>query len=356
MEIVTKERAKYKHFGERERYKLEILFEQGTKVSKIGKLLKKNRSTIYREIKRGSLQLQNSDLSETKRYRADVGQRISEERGSQRERSLKIGKDKELEKHILERMKKKKYSPDAVIGEIRRKGLRFEGMICTKTLYNYIEKGIFSEISNKDLWEKRKRKTGKYKQGRINTKNRSGKSIEERDEGINKREEYGHWEGDCIKGPQGQGTVGLYTLTERKTREQVILKIKTASQEEIKRSMDKLERRYGNEFRGKIKSITYDNGSEFLDWKGIETSVVKVAKKRTEVYFAHPYSSWERGSNENQNRMIRRFIPKGTDIGKVSEARIAEIENWMNNYPRKILGYRSANEMVLQLTQKSHLS
>ncbi|MCK5492312.1 MAG: IS30 family transposase, partial [Candidatus Omnitrophica bacterium] len=74
-------------------------------------------------------------------------------------------------------------------------------------------------------------------------------------------------------------------------------------------------------------------------------------KKRTLVYFAHPYSSWERGTNENQNRMIRRFIPKGTDISKISNKEIQKIEDWMNNYPRKILGYRTANEMVLEATK-----
>ncbi|MCF7887363.1 MAG: IS30 family transposase, partial [Candidatus Omnitrophica bacterium] len=73
-------------------------------------------------------------------------------------------------------------------------------------------------------------------------------------------------------------------------------------------------------------------------------------KKRTTVYFAHPYSAWERGTNENQNKMIRRFIPKGTDIAKVSTKEIKETEKWMNNYPRKVLGYRSANELVLEAT------
>ncbi len=355
MPIVSNAEPKYKHFKERERYKLEVLIEQRNQVSKISCLLKKSRSTIYRELKRGRIKLKKSDLSEEEKYRADLAQRKYEQNVSGRERSLKIGKDRLLEKYILEKIKKDRYSPDAVIGEIKRKGLEFEGMICTKTLYNYIKKGIFSEISNKDLWEKRKRKTRRYKKGRISLRNRSGRSIEERSEAINQREDYGHWEGDCVKGPQGQGTTCLFTLTERKTREQVIMKIKTASQEEIKKRLDELEKRYGNEFGNKIKSITFDNGGEFLDWEGIETSATTTTEPRTKAYFAHPYSSWERGSNENQNRMIRRFIPKGTNISKISETKIAEIENWMNNYPRKILSYRSANDMVLQLTQKSDL-
>jgi IS30 family transposase len=126
------------------------------------------------------------------------------------------------------------------------------------------------------------------------------------------------------------------------------MKIATTSQDEIKRCMDKLEKQYGEEFNKKFQSITFDNGVEFLDWASIETSILKASEKRTELYYAHAYSSWERGSNENHNRMIRRFIPKGTDISKISESRIEQIEDWMNNYPRKILGYKSPNEMVSQ--------
>ena len=77
--------------------------------------------------------------------------------------------------------------------------------------------------------------------------------------------------------------------------------------------------------------------------------------KRTVIYFAHPYSSWERGTNENQNRMIRRFIPKGSDISKVSNKTIKEIETWINNYPRRILGYRSSNDLVNDLYLTSNL-
>ena len=95
-----------------------------------------------------------------------------------------------------------------------------------------------------------------------------------------------------------------------------------------------------------------DNGREFLDWEAIEKSVIS-KETRTLVYFAHPYSSWERGTNENQNRMIRRFIPKGTDISKLSDKDIETIEKWMNNYPRKILGYKTANELVLEVTNNS---
>ncbi|MCK5492918.1 MAG: IS30 family transposase, partial [Candidatus Omnitrophica bacterium] len=239
---------------------------------------------------------------------------------------------------------------DAVIGDIKHKGLKFKGMICTKTLYNYIDKGIFYGISNANLWEKRKQKKKKHRQiQRICLRNKDSRSIEERPKEINERMEYGHWEGDCVKSRRKKKS-GLFVLTERKTREEIILKIKALTQEAILEAIGKLENKYKRHFKDKFKSITFDNGGEFLDWEAIEKSCLYQGK-RTLVYFAHPYSSWECGTNENQNRMIRRFIPKGTDISKISDKEIKRIENWMNNYPRKILGYKSANEMVLEATK-----
>jgi len=95
-----------------------------------------------------------------------------------------------------------------------------------------------------------------------------------------------------------------------------------------------------------VSKTRVDNGSEFLNSKALERSVKRPGIKRFKLYYAHPYSSWERGSNENANKLIRRFIPKGTDIGKYRHKDIQRIENWMNNYPRKIHGYKTANEMA----------
>jgi transposase, IS30 family len=100
------------------------------------------------------------------------------------------------------------------------------------------------------------------------------------------------------------------------------------------------------QFKIKFKSVTFDNGSEFLNWEPLEASVLKAEEKRTMVYFAHSYSSWERGTNENHNRMIRRFVPKGLDIGGFDDKEIKAIENWMNNYPRRILGYNTPNQLA----------
>ena len=342
-------RKKWTHFTEKERYKLEALLEQKISIKKISEYLNKHRSTIHREIKQGKIKRLTSELTEISCYRANVGQRRYEERVSNRERSLKIGKDHKLAEYIKEKIIKDKYSPDVIIGEIKDKGLRFETTICMKTLYNYIDKGILQGISNKNLLWKYRKKKKKHNKVRVSVKNRLGLSIEERPEKIEKREEYGHWEIDTVKGGKNKNKACLLTLSERKTREELIFKMPAATKENVDDSLTKLEKEYGKEFNNKFKSITADNGGEFLDWNTLETSKMVEGTKRTMLYFAHPYSSWERGTNENQNRVIRRFIPKGSDISKVSEKEIKEIEKWINNYPRKILGYKSANDLANEL-------
>jgi IS30 family transposase len=344
-------RKKYVHLTERDRFKIEGFFESKMGVEKIAKLLGRDRSTIYHEKIRGTIRRLGYDFNDKEVYRANVAQADYEKQGRNKERSLKIGKDKDLEAYIRYMILKKKFSPDAIIGGIKIKGLKFEGQICTKTLYNYIDAGLISGISNKDLWQKREKKKRKYKTvSRVNTKNRDSRSIEDRPQEINNRLEYGHWEGDTVKGPQGAKT-GLFTLTERKTREEIIIKLKQSTQECIKEALDALEKKFGARFKKKFKSITFDNGVEFLNWKYLEVSVLVVGGQRTTIYFAHSYSSWERGTNENHNRMIRRFVPKGTDIADFSDEDIQWIEDWMNNYPRKILGYKTARQVADECLQ-----
>ena len=349
----TTRSGRYKHLNERDRYRLEGYLETGLNPKQIARKLNCHISTLYREVKRGQVKRIHSELTEYWAYRANTAQADYEEKVTNRAHTLKIEKYEELALYIQKKILKHKYSPDAVIGELKREGQKFKGLICTKTLYNYIDRDVFEGVTNYTLWERRKRRKHRYKQvSRISLKNKGSRSIEERPEEVNKRLEYGHWEGDSVIGRRNGRKEALFTLSERMTREQIILKIDSATQESILKALNKLEYNYGSYFREKFKSITLDNGREFLDWESIEQSGL-TGKKRTLVYFAHPYSSWERGTNENQNRMIRRFIPKGTDISRVSYKDIKRIEEWMNNYPRKILGYKTPNELVLNITNNS---
>lgn len=345
----TVESKKNKHLTERERYTIEILLKEKLKAIEIAKRLGKHQRTIEREITKGKIRLLTSDLSYREEYCADRGQAVYKANGTNKGRNLKIARDHQLSRHIEELIVKKKYAPDAVLGEIKEKGLIFKTSICTKTLYSYIDKGIFANISNRDLPVKRDKKKGIYRQVKIAHKNLKGTSIEERPIAVEQRLEYGHWEMDCVVGPRkGKGAV-LLVLSERCSREEIICKMPGKTQESVKAAMDKLEIKYGKRFRAKFKTITVDNGSEFLNFKQIEQSLLVPDESRVKVYYAHPYSSWERGTNENSNKMIRRFIPKGTDIGKITQTQIRRIERWMNNYPRRIFGYQSANEIASKM-------
>ena len=279
-------KKKYEHLKESERYKIEVLLAAGERVTGIAKVLGRHRSTIYHEINRGTVMRVQYDLTEKATYRAQVGQEENRRRGKNKERTLKIGKDKGLEAYIRVKLVEEKLSPDAIIGQIKSAGLKFEGMICTKTLYNYIDAGIFSGISNKDLWQKRNKAKRKYRPiGRVSRTNRLCRSIEKRPKVVDKREAYGHWEGDTLKGPLGS-KASLITLTERKSREEIIIKIDEATQEAVKAALDRLEQEYGDAFKVKFKSITFDNGVEFIDWRALEISLLGKGR-RTTVYFAH---------------------------------------------------------------------
>jgi len=344
----TIELKKYIHLTERQRYTIEDLLKEGIKPCEIAVRIKKSVRTIEREIAKGKVKLLNSDLTYRIEYCADAGQRKHVENSKNKGPDLKIGSDHKLVRYIENKIIKEKYSPAAVIGEIKAKSMHFETEICTKTLYNYIDRGdVFLMITNKDLTIKRLKKKGTYKKVKIAHKNLKGTSIEERPETVENREEYGHWEMDCVVGKQGGSGAALLVLSERKSREEIIFKMPDKTQESVIKMIDKLEKKYGNKFKDKFKTITVDNGSEFLDFMRIQRSIITPKTERVKVYYAHPYSSWERGTNENTNKLIRRFIPKGTDIMNISKTKIKYIENWINNYPRKIFGYKSANDMIV---------
>lgn len=342
----TTKQSCFKHLTEKERYQIEILLKDKKSSKEIAAVLGKHRRTIEREIARGTVQMLNTNLTYSLRYCADTGHRRYCENGQRKGAGLKIGHDHKLAKHIEKRIKQDKYSPDAVIGEIKAKNLKFEVGICTKTLYNYIDNGVFANITNKDLPVKRSKKKGQYRKVRVSLNNLKGSSIEERPAHVEYRKEYGHWEMDCVVGKQGASGATLLVLTERMTREEIIRKMPDRTQASVKRELDKLERRHRKRFLQKFKTITVDNGSEFVNSLELEASARDLGGKRVKVFYAHPYSSWERGSNENANKLIRRFIPKGTDINNYSVEEIRRIEHWMNNYPRKIHGYKSAKEMA----------
>lgn len=335
----------HKHLTWTDRLKIEKGLKEGLKPLEIAARLHVHNSTIYRELKRGTYTHLNSDLTTEERYSPEIAQQRYEENLKAKGGELKIGNDYELAAFIEKKIGEEGYSPAAVVGEIKRLGLTFKTEISEKTIYNYIDKGIFYGISRESLPEhgKRKRKYDKLERKKA-ARAPKGESIEERDPEINERTTFGHWEGDCVCGKKRTKET-LFVLSERLTRQEIIIKMPDQTAASVVAALNKLERRYGKKFSQIFKSITFDNGSEFMDCAGIEKSVYGKDRKRTKVYYCHPYSAYERGTNENINKMIRRFLPKGTDFRKVTAAYIQRVETWINNYPREILGFETSGSL-----------
>lgn len=335
------ENRKGKHLTYEERIKIETLSKLGIKSEEIANQIGCSGRTVRRELAKGRTELLNSDLTTRVEYSADIGQQKHDYAGTGKGPMLKIGNDYELVKEIERLIIKEKMSPYAAAETIKQSG-KFKITLSYKTIYNYIDAGLFPNLTNKHLPVKKDKKKQKYDKIRQALNNTKGTGISERSKEVENREEYGHWEMDTVVGKKGTSTV-LLVLTERKTREEIIRKIESKSQYCVVRELNKIERKLGSKkFRETFKTITCDNGCENLDYDGIEQSVL-TKQRRTKVYYAHPYSAWERGSNENANKLIRRFIPKGTDIGEFSHERIEMIEQWINNYPRRLFDGKCSN-------------
>lgn len=327
---------KNKYLTERERYQIESLLKVKIPVKEIARILGKCKATIYNEIKRGKTTLLNSDLTERTEYLADVAQRKAEYNATNKGRQLKLGNDYDYVEYVTDLLANKKYSPYAVIQKIKADNKNFKCSVCRNTIYNYIKMGLFMGVSMSTLPMPRKSQgKGKIARRRVSLNNMVCQSIEDRNKEILTREELGHWEMDTVvSGKGGKGV--LLVFTERKTRYEEIYKIKSKSMQDVVSCLNSIERKIGvSAFRNKYKTITCDNGVEFLDASGISQSFRSNAK-RTDLYYCHPYSSWERGSNENANKLIRRWIPKGADISTYSKKYIQMVQTWINNYPREI--------------------
>ena len=331
----------FKHFTFNDRLRLEVLKKAGHKPKEIAEILHFHVSTIYRELKRGEFEALNSDLTTETRYSPDIAQEYMNGVLTAKGADLKIGNEKEFADRIEDIIINEGYSPAAALAKVKAEGIDFT--VCVTTLYSYIDKGVFLNLTLKDLPEKRK---GEKRTKRKTTQKRAtkGESIENRPEEIDTREKFGNWEMDTVVGTRGVSKKSLLVLTERKTRKEIIFLLKEHTAAAVVKALDKLERKMGAKFREIFKTITVDNGSEFADWEGMERSK-RTKKKRTKIYYCHPYSSWERGSNENQNKLVRRHIPKGVNFDDKTQGDVDNIAEWINNYPRRIHQYRTAEQL-----------
>lgn len=339
-------RRRFKHLSWNDRLRIEAGLKHGLKVQQIADEIGVHRNTVYNEIKRGRYIHRNSDWTEEERYSPDIAQAAYQAHLSAKGPGLKIGNDYRLAEHIERRIVDDGYSPAAVLGEIKVKGLRFDTTICEATLYSYIKKGVFLNLESSDLPRGGRKKRSYKRVRKVAAKASAGDSIEKRPPEIMERATIGNWEMDCVVGKKGTKET-LLVLSERKARKEIIVKMKDKTADSVVAALDRLERKYGAMFSKVFQTITVDNGAEFSDCERMERSCRRKGR-RTKIYYCHPYSSYERGTNENINIMIRRWFPKGTDFGKITVKAIQAVEDWLNEYPRGILGFMSANDVFAE--------
>jgi len=326
---------KFKHLSVYERGQIAALLKEGKSQRYIAKKLGRSPSTISREIRRGTTTQLRSDLSAYKQYFPETGQAVYEKNRLNCGAKYKLAQVQKFIKFAEDKILNEKWSPDAVVG-LCKKNHEWKDMdiVCTKTLYNYIDKG-FLKVKNIDLNLKLRIKS---KRKRIRRNKRiMGKSIDQRPNEVESRKTFGHWEIDTIIGKKSRDSV-ILTLTERKTRYELLFVLDVKDSNAVNEKILKLKSLYGKQVSKIFRTITSDNGSEFCGLSEVlETLGI-------DVYYTHPYSSWERGTNERHNGLIRRFIPKGKSIKDFSETTIQWIQQWLNNFPRRILGYKTPEE------------
>lgn len=292
-----KKEPAYHYITEGERYQIEILLRKKYSIGEIAEDIGHKYHTVYYEVKKGTVKQLDSQLRELYVYKADYAQMVSMNNMSNRGRDLKIGSDHEFVAYI-EDMVKNKYSPEALLLYAKNEGLTFKTDLCPKTIYNYFDMGLFLNVTYHDLPSKKGPAKKKERDSSVALNNTKGRSIEKRDPAILERKQYGHWEMDTVVGGQKKGKSCLLVLSERMTREEIVIKMKDKRATSVVHALNMLERRLGSKkFREKFKTITCDNGVEFLDSKGIEKSRYTKGM-RTMLYYCHPYSAYERGTNE----------------------------------------------------------
>lgn len=329
----------WKCFDESKRVQLEVLIRAGHSKKEMAALLGCHVSTIYREIKRGWCRQLGAELREYYIYSPDRAEADAQKKRSNCGAPLKLGGNLELAAHVERRIIQDRWSPAAVSAELRRSDL---GYLCEDTIYRYIRRRIFKTLRPSHLPEKGIRKHPWPYDRRKSRKKKypDGISIEQRPAEVAARNTFGHWEMDLVIGKGRGSDQSILVMTERLTRTELCFKLPRRDSASVVEALDYIS--YRCSFSKIFKTITMDNGSEFSNVKRLEHS--PSGKRRTCCYYCHPYCSSERGSNENANRLVRRWFKKGHSLAAVDNAQCLQVARWMNTYPRQILDWKTPSE------------
>jgi IS30 family transposase len=312
----------YKQLTDAQRYKIEVLLKEDYSKTSIANILRVDRSTIYRELKRNS---------KKRSYNASFAQKVSDERRKEAYKHAVF--DINMRIYIVNKLCFYQWSPEQIKG---RCAIEKTEMVSVERIYQF----IYQDQSQGGLLYTHLRTARRWRRKRLNRKHQRGKipnriMIDQRPELVNKKERYGDWEVDTIVGKNHKSAI--LTLTERKSQFELMVKTDGTKSLSIKKQMINILA----PFKKYVKTITSDNGKEF-------TLHQEIAKKlNADFYFADPYSPWQRGLNEYNNKLIRQYLPKKTDFNLISNDYINMIISKLNNRPRKLLDYKTPNEVFL---------
>lgn len=309
------------------------------------------RITIYREIEKGTIEGIDTNLNPVKFYSGDTAHRIYKKNKKKQGAKLKAINDKKLMRFITKKIEKDRYSPRATTMFIKKEKLKFKYSISDFTIYRYVKRGYFENLTMEKLPYT---KTYHKRYQKLQKRASYGLSIEKRPKEVLSREEFGHWEMDSVEGGENSKK-SLLVLSERKTRKELIFLNNNMTSKEVVNRIDEIEKNLKHNFPNIFIDFTMDNGTEFADTKGLSRSIINKNILRTKLYYCHPRTPTERGTNENINKMIRKYIPKGTNFDNYKPSYIKYIQEEINNYPRQLFGSDSANERFIIELQKLNL-
>lgn len=314
-----------------ERVIIQTLLGENRTKSYIAAQLNRSRSSITREVN-------NWIRKPSDKYDAQMAHWFAKDEYLNKRNLDKINTYKRLKFFVYKGLLSK-HSPEQIAGRIKEQYPNDPIMsISYEAIYQHIYRHRQSYLGKKLIkllpyHHHKRREKRKFAKNRIRIKDQV--SIDQRPKHVELRKEVGHWEGDLMIGVGQKSAIA--TVVERKTRYTLILKIDNRKSKTVTKAMAKALNTLPQHIR---KTMTYDNGIEMANHKWLTSNT------GMNVYFAHPYSSWERGTNENTNGLIRRFFPKGTDFNNITTKQIKEAEYSLNNRPRKVLGYKTPTEKL----------
>ena len=363
-------KGKFKHLTLEDRISIEILHTAGFKNSFIGAFVGKDRSSIKREIDKNAIEIWDINSTKSpykekkqiniKYYSSEKAQKNAEENTLKNRKKCKLDRYLNLRWAVVALLKDKNidYSPD-VIANLSKEGKinDAETSVGTNAIYRAVKARKYGLTIN-DLPHGRgyfkKQNNNVHTQTKEISERKKEISIEVMPEEIKRKEVDTHFEGDSVVGVAKGRHETLITLANPVSQFVFIRRSENKTSQATVETLDKLELEIP-ELRKIMTSILFDNGVEFSKFDEMMKSIKDKEEKRFQVYFAHPYASYERGCNENKNRMIRRYFKKGKLVEELSDEDILNIARKINNMPRKALGYKTPLEVFENNIKKKRL-